>query len=291
MDTRHRFSIAVRSAFLIATVLVIPGVHVATATVMDAAETTVARLSHIHNGTCQTLDSVAWSLNDAVAPGAPVTAMGTPIANPSTVAEATGVPVPLVTDVGPVIAQGVTRVQVHLTDLEKAPFAIDVHTGLGSTDPLELCGDVTGAITDNSVTVPLLPVGNSDLRGVALLHDDGTGMTTITVQVLSVSGGPEKPPQTVATIELVDIAFTPKELTIAAGTDVVITLMNTGVASHNFSITDHHNPDVQNLEIAVDLQPGQSTTVTINAPAGDYYFFCNVPGHEAAGMFGTLHLR
>ena len=27
---------------------------------------------------------------------------------------------------------------------------------------------------------------------------------------------------------------------------------------------------------------------TINAPAGVYYFFCNEPGHEQAGMIGYL---
>ena len=25
-----------------------------------------------------------------------------------------------------------------------------------------------------------------------------------------------------------------------------------------------------------------------NAPAGEYRFYCNVPGHETAGMVGTL---
>ena len=37
------------------------------------------------------------------------------------------------------------------------------------------------------------------------------------------------------------------------------------------------------------FQPGESQTITLNAPPGDYYFFCDIPGHEAAGMFGTVH--
>jgi len=92
-------------------------------------------------------------------------------------------------------------------------------------------------------------------------------------------------------IVLVDIAFQPKEATIAANQDVVVTLTNHGAAAHNFSITDHNNPNVPNLKISVDLAPGATKTVTINAPAGDYYYYCNVPGHEAAGMFGTLHVK
>ena len=60
---------------------------------------------------------------------------------------------------------------------------------------------------------------------------------------------------------------------------------------HNFSITDHQNSGVENLNISVDLAPGQTQAVVINAPAGDYYFFCSVPGHEAAGMHGTMHVE
>jgi len=94
-----------------------------------------------------------------------------------------------------------------------------------------------------------------------------------------------------ATIDMVDIAFQPKELSIAADQNVVVTLTNKGASAHNFAITDHNNPNVANLKISVDFAPGETKTVTINAPAGDYYYYCDVPGHEAAGMFGTLHVK
>ena len=93
------------------------------------------------------------------------------------------------------------------------------------------------------------------------------------------------------TVTAVDIAFQPTEFTIPANQNVTVTLHNDGAAMHNFSITDHNNPNVKNLNISVNLNPGETTTVTINAPAGDYYFFCNVPGHEAAGMHGTMHVK
>jgi nitrite reductase (NO-forming) len=85
-----------------------------------------------------------------------------------------------------------------------------------------------------------------------------------------------------------DIYFSPNLVTIPADTDVTIMLPNEGVTAHNFSVTDHKNPDVKNLNISVDLPPGETQTVKVNAPAGTYYFYCNVPGHEAAGMFGYL---
>ena len=92
------------------------------------------------------------------------------------------------------------------------------------------------------------------------------------------------------TIASLDIFFDPQEVTIPANTDVTLLLPNRGMIAHNFSITDHKNPEVPNLDIVINLPPGATETVTINVPAGDYYFFCNVPGHEAAGMFGTLHV-
>jgi uncharacterized cupredoxin-like copper-binding protein len=36
------------------------------------------------------------------------------------------------------------------------------------------------------------------------------------------------------------------------------------------------------------LNPGQSENITINADAGEYEYYCSVPGHKAAGMVGKL---
>lgn len=92
------------------------------------------------------------------------------------------------------------------------------------------------------------------------------------------------------TITSHDIFFDPREVTIPANTDVTLHLPNRGMITHNFSVTDRKNPNVPDLDIVIDLPPGAIETTTINAPAGDYYFYCNIPGHEAAGMFGTLHV-
>jgi uncharacterized cupredoxin-like copper-binding protein len=77
-----------------------------------------------------------------------------------------------------------------------------------------------------------------------------------------------------------DIFFEPKEVTIPADTDVTVNLPNEGAAPHNFSIDA--------LGIDVDIAPGATEQVVINAPAGEYEFYCNVPGHKEAGMVGTL---
>lgn len=77
-----------------------------------------------------------------------------------------------------------------------------------------------------------------------------------------------------------DIYFEPKDVTIPANTDVTFVLPNEGVTMHNFSIPD--------LGVSVDIQPGETKEVVVNAPAGTYAFDCNVPGHKEAGMVGTL---
>ncbi len=82
-------------------------------------------------------------------------------------------------------------------------------------------------------------------------------------------------------IDLVDIAFTPRKFTIPANTPTVITLVNNGAAAHNFSI------DELNVHSG-DMQAGETKTVTIDAPAGTYTFYCSIPGHRTAGMVGTL---
>ena len=84
-------------------------------------------------------------------------------------------------------------------------------------------------------------------------------------------------------VDMVDIAFNPKEITIPANTDVVVTLVNSGAAPHTF--------DVEALAIhSGEYAAGQTGSVTINAAPGDYEYICAVPGHKEAGMVGILHV-
>ena len=77
-----------------------------------------------------------------------------------------------------------------------------------------------------------------------------------------------------------DIFFEPDALSIPADTGVTVRLPNEGVTPHNFSIDE--------LGIDVDIAPGATEETVINAPAGEYEYYCNVPGHKQAGMVGTL---
>lgn len=88
-----------------------------------------------------------------------------------------------------------------------------------------------------------------------------------------------------------DIYYKPNVITIPADTAVRVVTSNRGEATHNFSVTDHENPGVENLNISVTTDSGEEGTTTINAPAGTYYFFCDQPGHEQAGMRGYLTVK
>ncbi len=84
-------------------------------------------------------------------------------------------------------------------------------------------------------------------------------------------------------ITMHDIYFDPTEFTIPANTPVKVSLPNEGAAVHDFSIDA--------LGIAVTVNPGETGEVEINAPAGEYEFYCNIPGHKEAGMVGKLTVQ
>ncbi len=88
---------------------------------------------------------------------------------------------------------------------------------------------------------------------------------------------------TTATIDTIDINFSKKELTVAANTDVKITVTNKGVLQHDFHV------DKLNITSKL-LNSGESDTVTINAKPGTYDYWCTVPGHKEAGMTGKLNV-
>jgi uncharacterized cupredoxin-like copper-binding protein/mono/diheme cytochrome c family protein len=82
-------------------------------------------------------------------------------------------------------------------------------------------------------------------------------------------------------VEMVDIAFNPTTLTVPADTEITVQLPNAGASVHNFNIDE--------LQVhSEDIDGGAAGEVTFSAPAGDYEYYCSVPGHREAGMVGTL---
>jgi uncharacterized cupredoxin-like copper-binding protein len=83
-----------------------------------------------------------------------------------------------------------------------------------------------------------------------------------------------------------EMKFEPNTWTIKAGQPVTITAQNVGTVTHDWSIRG------ASTDVSLTVQPGQTgtKTFTIDKP-GTYEVYCNQPGHEAAGMKGTLTVQ
>jgi plastocyanin len=75
------------------------------------------------------------------------------------------------------------------------------------------------------------------------------------------------------------LEFDPTALEASAG-EITFRLVNDGSLPHTFVIEGH--------ESDMKLSVGDSDEGTITLDEGDYTFYCDVAGHRAAGMEGTL---
>lgn len=78
------------------------------------------------------------------------------------------------------------------------------------------------------------------------------------------------------------LSFSPDELTAPAGA-VTIELVNEGSLPHSLVIEDREG----DLKLTVGGR-GATDDGTITLEAGEYTFYCDVAGHRAGGMEGTL---
>src|SRR6266542_3928697 len=84
--------------------------------------------------------------------------------------------------------------------------------------------------------------------------------------------GQAQPVKLVAT----DLKFDQKEIKVAAGQPVELTLENKGVLEHDFTL---QSPAFQLKALAGQTAKGTFTP----ANEGTYEFFCSIPGHKEAG--------
>jgi plastocyanin len=83
------------------------------------------------------------------------------------------------------------------------------------------------------------------------------------------------------TATAVDIDWKEKRLSASAGI-VEVTLENQGRIPHTFVIEGHEG------RLRLNARAGGTDSGTIELEAGEYVFYCDVPGHRAAGQEGTL---
>ena len=117
---------------------------------------------------------------------------------------------------------------------------------------------------------------------------DGAADTMSTVSVNSrVSAAADTASEAVAavtagtvTVEMGEMFFEPREVTIPANTPIRFDLTNISDTPHNFSIDA--------LKISIPVPPASTVHVTISAAASTYEYYCRLRGHKEAGMDGTL---
>ena len=73
---------------------------------------------------------------------------------------------------------------------------------------------------------------------------------------------------------------------IASAGTVTIKMSNPASLSHDVSIKGNGVSKQGDI-----VGNGGTSTVTADLKAGTYTFYCSVPGHEAAGMKGTLTVK
>ena len=78
-----------------------------------------------------------------------------------------------------------------------------------------------------------------------------------------------------------DIEYRQAPTELPAG-PVSATLVNEGSIEHNVVIEELDNQKI------LDAPPGETVTAEVELEPGEYTYFCDVAGHRAAGMEGTL---
>ena len=76
--------------------------------------------------------------------------------------------------------------------------------------------------------------------------------------------------------------FTPKTINVTAGEQVSLCLTSPDT-DHDLTI-----PTVNNFQVIAKTGPAVCKTLTAPAKVGTHRFICSIPGHESAGMVGSL---
>lgn len=84
-------------------------------------------------------------------------------------------------------------------------------------------------------------------------------------------------------VDALDNSFSPEEITVAAGTEIVFT--NRGRNDHNVVPAD---PDEDWAIDVEDFKPGtEAEPIAFDEP-GTYAYFCSIHGTATAGMIGSI---
>jgi len=270
MSLIHRRRLAPLAA-LVAAFILVSGLMIGFGGHSTAAqEEEESHPAHIHSGTCgANLGPVVYPL-DNVGGG---TMMGTPVTGQQAGA----------TDAIPV-QTSTTVVKTTLDDLVGEAYAINVHESNVNIQNYIACGNIGGEVAGGSLAIGLAELNDSGYSGIAWLHDNGDGTTTVLVGLTEEYGGAATPEASAAagtnsgaTAQAVNIsgfAFDPPTLTVPVGTTVTWT--NNDSTTHTVT-ADDGSFDSGNVD------PGGTFSFTFST-AGTINYHCKIHPNMTASI-------
>jgi plastocyanin len=82
------------------------------------------------------------------------------------------------------------------------------------------------------------------------------------------------------TVVATEFSYDPEDFTLPADTPVEIVLDNQGVIEHDITIDEG--------DVYIYADAGETVSEEVTLPAGTYTYYCDIPGHRASGMEGTV---
>lgn len=97
-------------------------------------------------------------------------------------------------------------------------------------------------------------------------------------------------------VKALDFSYEPRNISINRGKEYEITLKNDGKDEHDINIVSRDEFYKKNTEdlhgegsFHLHAKAGESASAKIGSlPAGNYIFYCTLPGHKEAGMIGKI---
>ena len=114
--------------------------------------------------------------------------------------------------------------------------------------------------------------------------DDDSAADTATTEETTEAGGGGGGGSTVEVTSTEGISYDQTSLEAPAGETVTFNFTNDAGIEHDFVIEDSQGTEIG----GTDVITSGSTTLEAELAAGEYTFFCSVPGHREGGMEGPL---
>ncbi len=240
----------------------------------DGDEHGVAHPAHIHSGTCAQLGDVVFPLSDV---SNEIVVDGTPMAGEDMGSNDNDV------------AWSVTTVAAPLADIVSGGHTINIHESAENIGNYIACGDIGGMMMGESdLAIGLGALNDSGYSGIARLHDNGDGTTTVTVYLTETSAEDNAatsdddatPAAAAATgavaVDIVNFAFNPVTIEVKVGDTVTWT--NSDAASHTVT----QKPSGSGFQSGT-MKQGDTFSYTFDT-AGTFDYYCEFH----AGMTGQV---